>query len=325
MPDDAGQRVLQRRREPADQHLQQRVEADPAGRADRDDRVERAARDRRLQVVDQGGDLDVLALEVALHERLVLGLLDDPLDERGAGVFGAVGRLPRGGLREQAVEAGHRLAVADRQVERGDAGAEALLAGRDRGLQVGARVVAAGDDDRARHADRGALLPLRDGGRVDRAFAALVRGDDEQGGVGGAQAGAQLADEVPVAGGVDQVDLGVLVEDRGDGQRDRPLLAHRGGIVVADRGAVDDGARAGDRGGVGEQRLDQGRLPRSGGPDEDHVAHFGRIGDGHRRPFVSERLAALTVMGRPPPRHCVEASGSSHTRSRGGHNPPRAE
>ena len=112
--------------------------------------------------------LDVLALEVALHERLVLGLLDDPLDEGGAGVLGAVGRLPRGGLREQAVQAGHRLAVADRQVERGDAGAEALLAGRDRGLLVGPRVVAPGDDDRARHPDGGALLPLRDGGRVDQ-------------------------------------------------------------------------------------------------------------------------------------------------------------
>jgi len=38
------------------------------------------------QIVDERGDLDVLAGQVALHERLVLGLLDDPFDQRGAGV-----------------------------------------------------------------------------------------------------------------------------------------------------------------------------------------------------------------------------------------------
>ncbi len=44
--------------------------------------------------------------------------------------------------------------------------------------------------------------------------------DDEQGGVGGAQAGAQLADEVGVAGGVEQVDLDRRVLERGDSDSD---------------------------------------------------------------------------------------------------------
>ena len=92
-----GQRVLQRRGEAADEHLQQRVEADAGGRADRDHRVERAAGDRGLQVVDQGGDLEVLAAEVAVHERLVLGLLDDALDQRSAGVLGAAAAPARRG------------------------------------------------------------------------------------------------------------------------------------------------------------------------------------------------------------------------------------
>ena len=71
-------------------------------------------------------------------------------------------------------------------------------------------------DDRARHADRGALLPLGDGRGVDRAFAPRVGRYDEQRGVGGAQPGAQLADEVAVAGGVDEVDLVAVVQERGD-------------------------------------------------------------------------------------------------------------
>ena len=62
--------------------------------------------------------------------------------------------------------------------------------------------------DRAGHADGGALLPERGGGGVH----AVDGGDHEQRGVGGAQAGAQLADEVGVAGGVEQVDLDAVVQ-----------------------------------------------------------------------------------------------------------------
>jgi hypothetical protein len=115
-----------------------------------------------------------------------------------------------------------------------------------------------------------------------------------KGGVRGAEPGPQLADEVPVAGGVDQVDLVVLVEDGGHGQRDRPLLAHRGGIVVAHRGAVGDGARAGDRGRVGEKGLDEGGLAAPEGPTRTMLRTF--AGSMTPATFVSERLAALTVM-----------------------------
>ena len=286
--------------------------------------MEGAPGDRRLQVVDERGDLDVLAAEVTLHERLVLGLLDDALDQLAARLLGAVGRLAGGRLGQQPVQPGERLAVPDRQVERCDPAAEGLLAGRDGGLQVAAGVVAPGHHDGARHADRGALLPLRDGGRVDRALAALLEdlgaGDDEQRGVGGAQSGAQLTDEVAVAGGVDQVDLGAVVQERGDGQRDRALLADRGRVVVAHRAAVDDGAGAGDGGGVREQGLDQGRLPRPEGPTRTTL----RTLDGSlaantgERPFARGPASALTAIERPPPRHCVDAReprGVVHTRS----------
>ncbi len=243
--------------------------------------MEGTAGDGGLQVVDQRGDVEVLALEVALHERLVLGLLDDALDQLAAGVVGAgrggVGR----GAAEQPVEPADGTAVgAQRQVQRRDAGPERLLAGRDRGLQVGAGVVTAGHDDRARHADRGALLPLGDGRGVDLALPSLAGRHHEQRGVGGAQPGAELADEVAVAGGVDEVDLDVVVQQRRDGQRDRALLPDGGGVVVADGGAVDDGTLPGDHGRACEQRLHQRRLPCTGGSDEDHVAHPGGMADG---------------------------------------------
>ena len=55
---DLRQGVLQRRRERAGQRLEQLGEPDAGRRADRDHRVERAAGDGRLQVVDQRVGLD---------------------------------------------------------------------------------------------------------------------------------------------------------------------------------------------------------------------------------------------------------------------------
>jgi hypothetical protein len=51
------------------------------------------------------------------------------------------------------------------------------------------------------------------------------------------------------------------VEDRREGQVDRTLLPDLGLVEVADRGALFYAARALDRAGRGEQRLDQARLP----------------------------------------------------------------
>ena len=99
-------RVLQRRRERLRDDLEQLVRAEPGRRRGREDRVERAARDRGLEVVDQHLEVDVLAAEVAVHQRLVLGLRDDPLDQRVAGgvderqVLGVRARARRARRRE---------------------------------------------------------------------------------------------------------------------------------------------------------------------------------------------------------------------------------
>ena len=234
------------------------------------------------------------------------------------------GAAPSRGLADQPVQAAQRTAPSrERQVERGHARPEGVLAGGDRPVHVRTRVVAPGDDDGARHPDGRALLPLGDRRRVDRALPPGGGGHDEQRGVGRAQAGAQLTDEVAVTGGVDEIDLRVGAVRRGvhegsDGQRDRALLADGCGIVIAHSAAVDDGACPGNRAGVCQEGLDERGLPRAGGSDEDDVADPGGVE--HRRcgpPCSRSRArpcpACSDRHGRPPPRRCVCLR--SHTRA----------
>jgi hypothetical protein len=288
--------VLQRRGRAGDQAVEQRVQADAGLRADRDDRVEVAPGDRLLQVRDQHVRPDRLAAEVAVHQRLVLALRDDPLDQlvpvlldrRQVLRIGLTDlrRIPLGivqdAQRDQAEQAGDRLAVVGqhRLVDRHHVVAEGGLAVGQGLVVVGARVVQPGDRDGARHAHRGTLLPQTDRGRVD-AFRAVDRRHDEERGVRGPQAGAQLTDEVGVAGGVQQVDLDAVVQHRRAGQRDRALLPDRRRIVVGDRGALGHRTCPGDRRGGRQQRLHQRRLPRTGVAHQHHVAN--PAGFGHHR------------------------------------------
>ena len=229
--------VLQRRGEAVDGQVEQLGAADAAHRADRYDGVEARPGDGRLEVVGQGLVGDLLSPEVPVHQGLVLGLLDDALDQGAAEVFvlAVVGH--------QVDQPGHlAAAVAHRDVERQHLVAERRLGAGQYAVVVGARLVELGDHDGPRHADLGALTPQRGGGVVDR----LARGDHEQRAVGRPQAGAHLAHEVGVPGGVDEVDLGVAVDDRGDGQRDGAFVGLLGVLEVADRRAFLDGPRSGD-------------------------------------------------------------------------------
>ena len=76
---------------------------------------------------------------------------------------------------------------------------------------------------------------------------ALDGADDEHGQVGDLQGGPDVAHEVGVAGGVDQVDLEAVPLERGEGERQRDAPLVLGGVVVADGVAVLDPALAGDR------------------------------------------------------------------------------
>ena len=115
--EDLGERVLERRGEARRRPVEQLVGADPGQGVDGDDRVEGAARDRALEVVDEQVAVDLLAADVAVHQPLVLGLLDHRLDQRAALLL--VGVV----VAEQADEP-----VALEQVDRHDLVAERVLA-----------------------------------------------------------------------------------------------------------------------------------------------------------------------------------------------------
>ena len=290
--------MFQRRRERPGHAFEQFGQADPGGGADGDDRVEAAARDGGLQVRDQGRLGDLLAGEVAVHQGLVLAFGDDALDQLVArlghpvevGRIGlADGRRVAVGvveqpLRDQPDERG--LVPACRQIERQHAGAERILAGRDLAGHVGAVVVEPRDHHGPRHADRGALLPERDGRRVH----ALGRAHHEQRGIGGAQAGTQFADEVRISGRVDQVDLDALVEHGRDGKAHGALLADRRRVVVADRGALHDGTGPVHGAGRREQGLGEGGLAGTRRSHQDHIANIAGV-------VYSDRGPGVTVSG----------------------------
>ena len=256
--------VLGGGREAAHDQVEQLGAPDAGRRAGRDDGVEAGQRHRTLEVLDEHLLVDLLATDVALHERLVLGLLDHRLDQLAAqaGLLGGVAG------REEAGQPGDVGAGADRHVERHDLLPERVLGLAQHPLEVGPGLVQLGDDHDARHRHRGALAPQRPGRVVD----ALVGRHDEERTVGRAQAGAELTDEVGVPGGVDEVDLDAVVDQRRDREGDRAAVGVLGLLEVGDGRAVAHGARAGECARGGEQGLGEGGLAGARGPDQHHVA-----------------------------------------------------
>ena len=88
---DLRQRMFHRGREAAGGDLEQFQGADAGAAAYRDHREERTAGDGLLQILDQHRLVDRLTAEIALHQRLVLGLLDDSFDQGAARFLDPVG------------------------------------------------------------------------------------------------------------------------------------------------------------------------------------------------------------------------------------------
>ena len=195
--------MLGRRREAPNDQVEQVGAAATVEGTDRDHRVQPGAGHRGLEVLDQQVLVDELAAEIAVHQRLVLGLLDHRLDEGAA-------PLVLGGTLVQQAGDGASIGYDDRYHPVAEGGPH----GRERAVEVGPGVVQLADHHRPRHVDVGALAPEHPGVLVH----GFVGRHDEQRAVGGPQPCADLTDEVDVAGGVEQVDLGARVHERREGQ-----------------------------------------------------------------------------------------------------------
>ena len=116
---------------------------------------------------------------------------------------------------------------ADRELQRRDARAEPLLQLVERARERRALAVELVDEDRARDAALLGELPRDLGLHLD----AFDRGDDEQREVGGVQRGRDVADEVGVAGRVEEVDLVAVELER----RERRATPRCGAAAPRDR------------------------------------------------------------------------------------------
>ena len=186
-----------------------------------------------LELLDAGD----VALEVAL-EQVVVGD-HDALDQvvvdlcssasMSSGMSlgaGAAALVDVGGVGEQVGDAPEARLLADRQLEGGDAGAEPIPQLVEGAVEAGPLPVELVDEHHAGHAQLGGQLPHDLGLDLD----ALDRAHHEHRQVGDPQRGGHVADEVGVAGGVDEVDLVVVPLERGQRQRQREaaLAAPRG-------------------------------------------------------------------------------------------------
>ncbi|MCY1292398.1 hypothetical protein D9M70_416230 [compost metagenome] len=167
---------------------------------------------------------------------------------------------------EEAVD--HPVGAIGRQVERQHLLAEGLAQVGEQGRQVdpfGVDLVHHEDAAQPAFAGQGHHPP---GDQLD----AALRIDHHQRGFHRGQGGDGLADEVGVAGGVDQVDLGAgmtaMCQRRAQGVSVVALQR----VEVADRVATLQGAQAGDRAAAVQQGLDQAGLAAVALADQGHRA-----------------------------------------------------
>ena len=157
---------------------------------------------------------------------------------------------------------------AHRDLHGADAVAELGVERGHDGVEVGVLLVHAVDEHGAGDAHLAGDLPqtlrldLRAGDGVDH----------EQRHLGGLHAGDRVADEVRVAGRVDDVDLHAVVNDGCEREVDRELALDLLGVVVEARVTVIDGAEPLRGAGQIEHRLGERGLARTAVSDENDVA-----------------------------------------------------
>ena len=233
---------------------------------------------------------ELLALEVALHQRLVG--LDDRVEQLLPVLGDGVGHLGRNlgrlalalalGARvrlqvEDVDDPGQLVLAPDREVHGDAALGEVCPELLERAVEVGALAVEHVDEDDAWEVELVGALP--DARRLDLDAHDGAR-DDERA-LDHAQCSDRVAAEARVARGVDQVDLAALplaVAERG-GQRHLPALLVL--VPVGGRRPLLDGAEPIDRAGLEQHRLDERGLPRAAVADDGDVADLPWFDCGH--------------------------------------------
>ena len=282
--------ALGRRGDALDQEVEERVRAEVL-RGDRAaDREDLTARDTELEGRCNLVRVELLALEVALHQRLVD--LDDLVEEllpvllrlrlhrlrdRHRVAFLLPFRVQIGAHVEDVHDPLELVLGADRDVHGDAAGGELLLDLPERPEEVGALPVEHVHDQDAREAELlGELLHPR-GADLEAHDAR----DDDQRALHDAERTARLALEGRVAGAVEQIHLPPLPLGVGERERDRELAVLLVLIGVGDRGAGVDRAEPVDLAGLEEERLEESRLARSPMTDDGDVADLAGLGCCH--------------------------------------------
>ena len=277
------QRTAHRRRgQVLDQRREQPVGAEVAGRRAAGDREDRPRRHAALQGGDDLLVLDLIAVEVALHQ-LVRGLRDlvHQLLAVLLGLFAQLlgdlllDRAPRplalvyDRLHVDQVDHAAQIAFAADRDLGGDQVRPELRPHRlDRGEEVSPFAIEHVDEDEAGE-------PLLVGPAPEPCCAHLEPFDpvdDDDRGVGDAQRGDRVGDEARLAGRVEEVDLTPLVLEAGERDVDRHLPGALVLGVVGEGRAALDAAEPVDRPRLEEDRLVQARLAGAPVPDQSDVA-----------------------------------------------------
>ena len=279
-----------------DDEVGEQVDPDPFRRAPTQHRNRDPGGDGFAQGLGDLFDLDGAALEVSLHEVVVR--LDDGLEQLhveglflrrerlGDRVFGPfpIG-VGEGAVGEEIHDPRQLVLFADRQMERRHRGAERLDELVERALERGPLTVELVDEERPGDTEVLGDVPGDPGLHLEP----LDGGDHDDRQIGRSQPGLRVADEVRVAGRVEQVDLVVLPLERRKGERDRDPLGNLVGIEVADGVAVLDAAHAIDGAGGEQECFGERRFPGTAVADEHDVADpVGGIG--LHRPILSFRV-----------------------------------
>ena len=198
-------------------------------------RARHVARQVSLELVVVTGDdlLDELVVDAVLFVGDVGG--------QRRGVMLAVAVVFERLIRQHVGDAVQCLLLAERELERHEAVPPLGLQRGEHVVEVGALLVVLVDEHEPRNVRGDAPLPCQFGADLD----AVDGADDEDGEVGDAERGQFLADEIGVAGRVEQVDLvglavaGLPIEG-GDAERQRHAPLDLLGIGSGHRGAVLD-------------------------------------------------------------------------------------